>query len=56
MNIFKGSDCKGNWWLRSPNVSNTNNTRNVNTSGELNNNNAIAVMGALWYNLIISNE
>ena len=29
-----------NWWLRSPNVSNSNNVRNVNTSGSLNNNNA----------------
>lgn len=28
------------WWLRSPNVGNTNNSRNVNTTGELNNNNA----------------
>lgn len=29
-----------NWWLRSPNVDNANNVRNVNTSGELDNNNA----------------
>ena len=29
-----------NWWLRSPNPSNANNARNVNTSGALNNNNA----------------
>lgn len=29
-----------NWWLRSPNPSNANNERNVNTSGALNNNNA----------------
>lgn len=36
----KGDGCIGNWWLRSPNVSNTNNTRNVNTSGALDNNNA----------------
>lgn len=42
--------------LRSPNVGNSNNPRIVNTDGNLNNNNAIAVMGALWYNLIISNE
>ena len=28
------------WWLRSPNVSNANNARNVNTSGVVNNNNA----------------
>lgn len=28
------------WWLRSPNVDNTNNARNVNTDGSLNNNNA----------------
>lgn len=27
-------------WLRSPNVGNSNNTRNVNTDGNLNNNNA----------------
>ena len=30
----------GNWWLRSPNPSNANNVRNVNTSGALDNNNA----------------
>lgn len=36
----KGNGCIGKWWLRSPNVSNTNNTRNVNTDGSLNNNNA----------------
>ncbi len=29
-----------NWWLRSPNTGNSNNVRNVNTSGALNNNNA----------------
>ena len=29
-----------NQWLRSPNVGNANNVRNVNTSGALNNNNA----------------
>lgn len=29
-----------NWWLRSPNVGNSNNVRNVNTDGSLNNNNA----------------
>ena len=28
------------WWLRSPNVGNANNIRNVNPSGALNNNNA----------------
>lgn len=28
------------WWLRSPNVNNTNNARNVNSDGSLNNNNA----------------
>lgn len=54
MNMKRVSAIQG--WLRSPNVGNTNNTRNVNTSGTLNNNNAIVVMGALWYNLIISNE
>lgn len=29
-----------NWWLRTPNVGNANNSRNVNTSGSLDNNNA----------------
>ena len=29
-----------NWWLRSPNPSNANNVRNVNSDGSLNNNNA----------------
>lgn len=29
-----------NWWLRSPNASNTNNFCNVNTNGNANNNNA----------------
>lgn len=29
-----------NWWLRSVNAGNTNNFRNVNTSGSSNNNNA----------------
>lgn len=28
------------WWLRSPNPSNANNVRNVNTDGSLSNNNA----------------
>lgn len=30
-----------NWWLRSPNPSNANNERNVNSDGSLNNNNAL---------------
>ncbi len=51
MNMKRISAVQG--WLRSPNVGNTNNTRNVNTSGTLNNNNAIVLMGALWYNSII---
>jgi hypothetical protein len=29
-----------NWWLRTPNSGNSNNVRNVNTDGSLNNNNA----------------
>lgn len=29
-----------NWWLRSPNASNSNNFVNVNTDGTVNNNNA----------------
>lgn len=29
-----------NWWLRSPNTSNTNNVFNVNSDGDWNNNNA----------------
>ena len=29
-----------NWWLRSPNPSNANNVRNVNSDGSLNNNHA----------------
>ena len=29
-----------NWWLRSPNVTNTNNFRYVNNDGNVNNNNA----------------
>lgn len=33
------------WWLRSPNVTNSNNVRNVNTDGSLNNNNANNVNG-----------
>ena len=28
-----------NWWLRSPNSSNSNNARNVNNNGNINNNN-----------------
>lgn len=36
-----------NWWLRSPNPSNGNNERNVNTSGALNNNNAYNGNGAV---------
>ena len=31
-----------NWWLRSPNLNNTNNARNVNNSGNINN---IAIYG-----------
>lgn len=31
---------EANWWLSSPNVSNSNNFCNVNTSGAANNNNA----------------
>jgi len=54
MNMKRISAVQG--WLRSPNVGNTNNTRNVNTSGTLNNNNAIVYMGALWYNSIIYKE
>lgn len=34
-----------NWWLRSVNATNTNNFRNVNTSGSSNNNNACASNG-----------
>ena len=34
-----------NWWLRSPNVGNSNNPRNVNTTGSINNNNAINANG-----------
>ncbi|WP_365699059.1 DUF6273 domain-containing protein [Ruminococcus sp.] len=34
-----------NWWLRTPNVGNANNVRNVNTSGALNNNNASNTYG-----------
>ncbi len=34
------------WWLRSPNVSNSNNVRYVNTDGTLNNNNANNAYGA----------
>ena len=33
------------WWLRSPNVSNANNVRNVNSTGALDNNNAINAYG-----------
>ncbi len=29
-----------NWWLRSPNVSNSTNFRNFNSTGNVNNNNA----------------
>ena len=36
-----------NWWLRSPNPSNCNNVRNVNSSGVLNNNNANNTYGEL---------
>ena len=36
-----------NWWLRSPNPSNANNERNVNTSGALDNNNANNGNGAV---------
>ena len=36
-----------NWWLRSPNPSNANNVRNVNTDGSLNNNNANNGNGAV---------
>ncbi len=35
-----------NWWLRSPN-SNSNNERNVNTSGVVNNNNATNTNGVV---------
>lgn len=34
-----------NWWLGSTNPSNGNNERNVNTAGNLNNNNAIYTYG-----------
>lgn len=36
-----------NWFLRSPNPSNCNNVRNVNSSGALNNNNARNANGAV---------
>ena len=38
--IIDGNRIARNWWLRSPNTSNANNERNVNTDGSLNNNNA----------------
>lgn len=34
-----------NWWLRSPNASNSNNFVNVNTDGTVNNNNANYSLG-----------
>ena len=34
-----------NWWLRSPNASNSNNFVNVNTDGTVNNNNANNSLG-----------
>lgn len=34
------SGSTNNWWLRSPNLNNTNNVRNVNNNGNLSNNNA----------------
>ena len=34
-----------NWWLRSPNVSNTTNFRNFNSTGNVNNNNASTTRG-----------
>ena len=34
-----------NWWLRSPNSSNSNNFVNVNTDGTVNNNNANNSLG-----------
>lgn len=33
------------WWLRSPNLGNTNNAWNVNPSGDLNNNNVTNTNG-----------
>lgn len=36
-----------NWFLRTPNPSNANNERNVNSSGELNNNNSRNGNGAV---------
>jgi len=40
MTYIGGDRTARNWWLRSPNPSNANNERNVNTDGSLNNNNA----------------
>lgn len=37
-----------NWWLRSPNTSNTNNFYNVNSNGSNNNNNAINTYGVCF--------
>ena len=34
------SGSANNWWLRSPNVSNSNNFRYINSTGNVNNNNA----------------
>ena len=40
-----GLDFAVNWWLRSPNASNSNNFVNVNTDGTVNNNNANYSLG-----------
>ena len=45
---IKVNDCyELSLWLRSPNPSNCNNVRNVNTSGALNNNNANNTNGSV---------
>lgn len=37
--LHKSCRAAYNWWLRSPNVDNTNNAFNVNNTGNVNNNN-----------------
>ena len=42
------SGSANNWWLRSPNVSNSNNFWYVRTSGDVNNNNASNTYGVCF--------
>lgn len=42
------SGSANNWWLRSPNVSNSNNFRYINSSGNVNNNNANNTYGVCF--------